>query len=164
MNDFQIGYTLALLALAYPAWKRQRYAFCGLLANLVATLLACLAMDLGALDRTGATMTMLIIDLATGVALAMKPGTAQLLAWGYAVTVPIYFANLLLGVQIGATFAIVYVVAVAQLGVLGIGTLGGNSGGGGRRYPARGVSLAVQARGGGLHPSAISRDVAEDIG
>jgi hypothetical protein len=115
MNDFQIGYTIALVALTYPAWGRQRYALLWLWFNLVATLAVCLAMDLGAIDREGATVSMLIIDLCAGVGLALRTGVPHLIAWGYAITVPIYFANLIWGKPIDATFALVYIAAIAQM-------------------------------------------------
>lgn len=161
MNDFQIAYTLILVALTFPAWGRQRYALVCLWANLACTLGACLAMDLGALDRDGATVAMLTIDLSTGVALALRPGISQIIAWGYAITGPIYFLNLIAKVDIGATFAIVYVAAITQLGVLAIGSLG--SGGGGLRRRAASVA-SVEFSGGDQAPvgAVVSRDPASN--
>lgn len=145
MNDFQTAYLIALVVLTYPAWGRQRYALACLWANLVCNLAACLAMDIGALDRDGATVSMLTVDLSTGVALALRPGISQIIAWGYAITGPIYFLNLMADVAIGATFAIVYVAAITQLGVLAIGSFG--SGGGGLRRLAASVASVAFSRG-----------------
>lgn len=130
MNDQQVAYLIALLALTYPAWGRQRYALLALWGNLLAMLGACLAMDLDLLDRIQATKAMLTIDLWTGTIMALRPGLSRIIAMGYAISVQLYFVNLVFGVQISTAFAIIYVVAFAQLAVLGIGTLGGNSGGG----------------------------------
>lgn len=162
MNFFQIAYALALVALAYPAWGRQRYALGWLVANLVATLAACLAMDLGMIDRDGATVSMSIIDLCAGVGLALRPGIPQLIAWGYAVTVPIYFANLIWGKPIDATFALVYIAAVAQMGVFAIGCGPGfGSGGGGNRgrFASR-VSVVLSGRNGAPSGAVLSCDQA----
>jgi hypothetical protein len=157
LNDFQIIYTLILVALTYPAWGRQRYPLVCLWVNLVCNLAACLAMDLGALDRDGATVAMLTVDLSTGVALALRPGISQIIAWGYAITGPLYFLNLVAGVAIDATFAIVYVAAITQLGVLAIGSLG--SGGGGIRRRAAPVASVVFPRGDEAPTGAlVSRD------
>ena len=159
MNDFQITYTLILVALSIPAWSRQKYALVCLWANLVCNLAACLAMDLGALDRDGATVAMLTVDLSTGVALALRPGVSQIIAWGYAITGPIYFLNLVADVAIDATFAIVYVAAITQLGVLAIGSLG--SGGGGLRRRAASVASVAFSRGDETPAGAVvSRDSA----
>jgi hypothetical protein len=148
MNGFQATYTLALLALSVPAWGRQRYALGWLVGNLVATLAVCLAMDFGALGRNDATMAMLIVDLASGVGLALRPGIPRLIAWGYAVTVPIYFATLGFGVSHDATFAVIYIVATAQLGVLCLGCASGSGGGGVRRSVADRVFVVSQTRDG----------------
>lgn len=95
---------------------------------MVATLAACGMYDIGVLDRSGLTLSLLTIDLASGVALALRAGLPRLLAFGYAVTVPIYFANLMFGIDLSATFTVVYVIAGVQVAGLAIGTVGPGTG------------------------------------
>ena len=144
MNEAQIIYAIALAAVfaahgpTFSAWV--------LLANMAATLVACLAMDLGALDRTGATMTMMVIDFASGAVLLTKPGQSRLIAMGYAVTVPIYAGTILAGIAESTTFAIVIGIGFCQLVVVGIGSGGGH---GLRRRSGRSdVFSAVSVQGG----------------
>lgn len=60
-------------------------------------------------------------------------------------------------VAIGATFAIVYVAAITQLGVLALGSLG--SGGGGLRRRAASVASVAFSRGDQAPAGAVvSRD------
>lgn len=131
MNAAQIIYALALALIfaargpIFPAWV--------LLANMLATLAACLAMDLGALERDGATLTMMIIDLASGAALMQRPGLSRVVAVGYAATVPLYSLTIVFEVQTDTTFAIVNGIAFIQLAVAGFGS-GGNGGGNRRRF------------------------------
>lgn len=163
MNEFQIAYSLALLALAYPAWGRQRYALLCLVGNLVAMLSASLAMDIGALNGVDARLAMMIVDLATGVALAMRPGLPRIIAAGYAITVPIYTPLISGFFTHGiADFTLVYWVSALQIGALAIGTLGGNSGGSGRRLSARRFSVAISQRGDCVLPGPISRNSGEE--
>jgi len=164
LNGFQITYALALLALAYPAWGRQRFALICLAANLAAMLLACLAMDMGALASSDARLTMMIIDLATGVALATNHGLPRVIAAGYALTVPLYvpLINGLFTRGI-ADFTIVYGISALQVMALAFGTLGNNSGGGPRRRFASGrVSLALSKGDHRLLPGTISGFAGED--
>jgi hypothetical protein len=161
VNLYQTLYALALLALAYPAWGRQRFAFLCLAVNLAATLLACLAMDLGAVDGESARVWMMVIDLWTGVILAMRPGLPRVISLGYALTVPLY-VPLIHGLFTRgiADFAVVYCVAALQIGALFIGTLGGHSGNGGNRLVARGLPMATQGGNLGLSMGAISSNSA----
>lgn len=164
MNGFQITYTLALLALAYPAWGRQRFALICLAGNLAAMLLACLAMDLGALGHSDARLTMMIIDLATGVALASHHGLPRVIAAGYALTVPLY-VPLINGLftRGEADFTVVYCVSALQIMALSFGTLGNNSGGGKRRRFVSGRgSLALSKGDHRLLPGQVSRFAGED--
>jgi len=62
VNTFQIAYTLWLAGLF--AFRGPSRAVWILLANLVATLLACLLLDLGHMDRMGLTVSLMVIDLA----------------------------------------------------------------------------------------------------
>lgn len=119
MNSVQIIYAAALAAVF--ATRGPSAAAWGLLANMAATIAACLAMDLGALDRGNATIAIMLIDFATGAALMMRPGVARIIAAGYAVTVPIYSMTVIFGVQTGTTFAIVNAIAFIQLAVVYIG-------------------------------------------
>lgn len=162
MSGNQIAYALILAALSYPAWGRQRFALLALWGNMLAILAICLAMDLGALDRDMATVSMMIADLATGAALSIKPGSARVIALGYAITVPIYSANLAFGLPISATFGVVYIAAFAQLGVLAVGSFGGDGGGNSRRRVSLRPALAVQGGNTGLYQGAISRLASKD--
>lgn len=161
MNTFQIIYTLWLAGVFILRGPSR--AVWALSANLVVTLLACLMFDLGQLDRVGLTVSLMVIDLATGAALVVAPGLARIVAVGYAITVPIYALNLLFGVQTDTTFAILYTVAAAQLGVASIGN--GNGGGNIRRRFDVGNDLAVSggisevvARGYGTPCPHVSQD------
>lgn len=156
MNGFQVAYLAALVALTYPAWDRQRHALGLLWANLVVTLGVCLLMDLGIMSRGSATVSMLIVDLATGAALSLGRGVSPVIAWGYAVTVPLYFLAILGVAQIDTTYGLVYIAATAQLGVLAVGSLG-NGGGGNRRRLIGRFALGAPARHGAVYQSAISR-------
>lgn len=161
MNGFQVTYLLALVALTYPAWGRQRHALGLLWVNLVATLGVCLLMDLGLMGRGSATVSMLLVDLATGVALSLGAGLSRVIAWGYAVTVPLYFLAIMGVAQIDTTYGLVYIAATAQLGVLAVGSLG-NGGGGGRRRAVDRFALGVSPRNAAVYPGAISRMPARD--
>lgn len=157
MNGFQVAYLLALAALTCPAWNGQRYALLCLWGNMLAMLAASLALDLGAMDRNAASITMMMIDLSTGVALAMRPGLSRVIAAGYAVTIPLY-VPMISGffTRMAEPFTIIYVVSAAQIVVFGLGSFGGNGGGGGRRLPSRKVSLAIPQRGAAMAGGPIS--------
>lgn len=130
MNTAQIVYVIGLAGVF--AFRGPNPAAWVLLANLAATLAACLAMDLGRLDRDAATLTMMIIDLASAAALLSMPGLPRVVAAFYAITIPAYSLNILFGVQIGTTFAIVNAVAFFQLAVAGLGGSGDDPGHRGR--------------------------------
>ena len=164
MNGVQVAYAVALLVLTYPAWGRQRYALGWLWANLAGILAICLAMDLGAIDRDTATVSILLTDLIAGVGLAVRPGVSRIIAWGYAITIPIYFPTLIWGKPIDATFGLVYSVIVAQMGVFAIGCLPGSGfGGGGRRGRfADRLSVASSGRDGAPSGAIFSRDTSRN--
>jgi hypothetical protein len=162
MSVQQITYALILAALSYPAWGKQRAAMLALWVNMLAVLAVCLAMDLGAIGRDTATLSMMIADLATGAALATKPGAARIIALGYAVTVPIYSVNLVFGVPIIATFGYIYLAAFAQLGVLAIGTFGGDGGGSGRRHVSVRHPVAISRGNSSVYQRAISSYTGKD--
>jgi hypothetical protein len=156
VNQYQAIYAIALLALSIPAWGRQRYALVCLVGNLVAMLAVCLAMDMG-LDKDTSRLSMMIVDLATGVALAMRPGLARVIAAGYAVTVLLYVPVIDGVFTLGeAGFAVIYAVSTAQIVVLGLGTFGGFGGGGSRRRFANPVSMAIPQRGAAMAGGPIS--------
>ena len=119
----------AIIALLWLL-KAERHVMTWLTINLFAMLGVAGAMDLGYVDRENATVLMMLVDLGTGAALAFGPGLSKLVAVGYAITVPLYSLELIFGVSVNTTVAIVLAVAFAQLGVVGFGTFGG---GGGRR-------------------------------
>jgi hypothetical protein len=152
----QIAYAVILALLTYPAWGRQRYALVALWCNMLAILAICLAMDLSAISRDMATVSMMIADLATGAALSLRTGASRVIALGYAVTVPIYSVNLAFGLPISATFGVVYIAAFTQLGVLAIGSFGGDGGGGRRRRAFIRPSLAAPRGNPGVYQGAIS--------
>ncbi len=159
MNSFQITYALALLVLTVPAWRREGYVLACLWANLLVTLLICLAMDLG-LDGGISRLGMMTTDLTTGVVLAMRPGLARVIAAGYALTVPLY-VPLIRGVftRGDADFTVIYIVAAFQIGALAIGALGGGSGDGGgrvRRLASGRLFVGQASRGGRVSGGAIS--------
>ena len=157
MNQYQTAYLLALVALTYPAWGRQRYALGCLWFNMLAMLAASLALDLGALDRGDASITMMLIDLATGTALAMRPGLSRVVAAGYAVTIPLY-VPMISGffTRLPEPFILIYAVSAAQIGVLALGSFGDNGRGGGRRLHSREVSMAISQRGAAMAGGPIS--------
>jgi hypothetical protein len=165
VNSFQVAYLLALVALTYPAWGWQRYALGCLWGNLLAMLAASLAMDLGALDRADASITMMLIDLSTGAALSMRPGLSRVIAAGYAVTVPLYVPAISgLFTRGDANFTIIYIVASLQLGALAVGSFGGFGGGSGRRRIAFRRPVEIQGGNVGIHCQPISSFSAGDGG
>ena len=165
MNFFQASYLVALVALTYPAWGSQRYVLLCLVWNLVAMLAASSAMDLGVLSPADARISMMIVDLVTGVALAMRPGLARVIAAGYALTVPLY-VPLISGffTRGDADFTIVYIVSALQIGALAFGTFGDHSGGGKRRgLSPRRVPLAISLGGDTVLPGHVSAHSGEDL-
>jgi hypothetical protein len=156
MNQFQQAYTVILLAMTLMAWRRQGYVLTCLWASLLATLAVCLAMDMG-LDKDTSRLSMMIVDLTTGVALAMRPGLARIIAAGYAVTVPLYVPAISgLFTRGDENFTVIYIVAALQLGALAVGTFGSNGGGGSRRRFANPVSMAIPQRGAAMAGGPIS--------
>lgn len=160
MNGFQIAYALTLVALTYPAWAGQRYSLLCLWANLLATLTACLAMDLAMISPDSARLWMMIADLSTGAALASRPGLSRVIAAGFALTIPLYVPSISgLFTRGQVDFTIVYIVNSLQLGALGLGSLEGGSGsGGGRvhRLDAGRLSMGKAPRSGRVSGGAIS--------
>jgi len=144
----QIIYAL-WLAGVFAAF-RPTYAMWVVLANLLAILSFCGLMDIGVLGRSDATLFMMLADLVSGVALAQRGGASRVLAFGYAATVALYSANIILEVSLDTTFALVYVVCFAQLGVLTIGSGGDNGYRNRRRFGASAVSGPVSHRNDGL--------------
>jgi len=151
MNTAQITYAV-LLAIVF-AWRGPSYGLWVLLGNLLATLAICLGMDLGAVGRSDATVYMMIVDAASGAALVIRPGLARVASVGYALTVPIYSAVILFGVSPDTTFAVIYVVLFAQLGVFAVGGNGGNGFSSRHRlhhrfhHPAQSLRTQSMARG-----------------
>jgi len=141
----QIIYAAILLALWVA--KADRHVMTWLTINLAAMLVAAGLMDIGLIEREAATVAMMTIDLATGVALAFGPGLSKIIAVGYAITIPLYSLELVFGVSISTTIAIVLFIAFAQLGVVCFDRFNG-SGGGGRYH--RGLDTHP-------HPLALSR-------
>lgn len=162
MSAFQWAYLIALTCLSYPAWHNQRYALACLWANQIGFLAIYLAFDLGAIDKFEVLRLALIVDLATGVAMALRLGLPAIIAWGYAVTVPIYFLSLVVGVKTDTTADIVKIAAAAQMGVFAIGCGPGfGSGGGGKRgrFASR-VSVVLSGRDGAPSGAVLSRNQA----
>ena len=163
MNTFQIAYSLALLALVYPAWGRQRLVALLLLANLVATLVACWLMDIGAMPNGDSRAVMMQIDLITGVAMALRPGLAQVIAFGYALTVPLYWPLISgLFTRADLAFTLIYIVNALQIGALAAGIFGDHSGGGKRRrFSPRRIPMALSRRGVPVLPGHVSQHSGE---
>jgi hypothetical protein len=76
---------------------------------------------------------MLVVWVATATAMAMQPGAGRVIAAISALAVAAFIALLVLGVQIGATSAIVNVAAFVILGVAWFEMGAGGNSGGGRR-------------------------------
>jgi len=124
VNSFQIitgVWFLALLVITKP-----NPPLVVSIANFCVALLICLAMDLGAIDRDGATLSMMIVDLAAGAALVTRPGFSRVMAATFGVSSLLHALNLGFGVSLNSTFAVVYTVNVVQLGALSIGSCGGS--------------------------------------
>lgn len=153
MNSPQIIY-LACLAAVFVI-RRPCFAVLVVCANAIATLAICGLMDIGALDRPNAMLFMMLVDLVSGVALATRSGLARVIAWGYATNVMLYSLNIILSLSPDTTFALVYVIGFAQIGMLTIGPRGGN---GYRNHRGRGlVSVfdAIPRRNAGLHSQGV---------
>ena len=144
MNAAQIIY-VAWVALIFIGLG-QSFALWVLTANMVATLLACLAMDLGYLDRDGATLSMMVIDFAAGAMLLASPGLPRLIAAGYAANLAFYTANIVFGVSADTTFAVVIAIGFLQLAAVSIGQDGGNGVRRDRGPPDVGYSLGLSGR------------------
>ena len=120
MSDFQIIYLVWLAGvfiLCKPCWPMWVT-----LANAVATLAICGAVDVAAIGRSDATLLMMISDIATASALIFHAGFARVLGLAFAVSAAMHLPALVLGVSLGSTFALVYLVNVVQLGVLSLGS------------------------------------------
>jgi hypothetical protein len=110
----------------------------------------CLAFDLGEINDRDAVTWYIVIDTLTGAFLAFGNSKCKLIAVGYVFTIPIYAASIVLDVQNLTTFAIVYPIAAAQLGVLFFGN--GNSG---RGYFSKAFGNNDGRSGGGLLSGAL---------
>jgi len=158
----QIIYAAILLVLW--AAKADRHVMTWLTINLAAMLIAAGLMDIGVVEREAATVAMMTIDLATGVALAFGPGLSKIIAVGYAITIPLYSLELVFGVSISTTIAIVLFIAFAQLGVVCFDRF--NSGGGGRnirRPDTHSHSLAL-SRGYSAVRATADQNVSQRLG
>lgn len=151
MNTGQWLYMIALAGLFL--WRGPTFCAWVLLGNAVVTLAACGAMDMGALDRHGATLTIMLIDFVAGAVLVSQPGLPRLLAIGYAVTVPLYATSVIFSVSEATLFAVVIGIGFVQIAVAGIGS--GDHGGGGLRRRADVHHFVAVPRGtegqGALH-------------
>ena len=156
MNTGQIIYALALAGVFL--WHGPSHAAWVLLANMAATLAACLALDFG-MDRSDATLTMMLIDFVSGAALVFKPGLSRVLAAGYATTVPLYALNILAGLSEGTTFAVVMAVGFIQIMVAAIGGDSNDRGNRGRHSDV-GHSLSISVRSSGLGASGMAQTAA----
>jgi hypothetical protein len=133
IGPLSLGQWIYLIALALLfAARGASFPALVFLGNAAATLAVCLAMDLRLLDRTEATLFMMLVDIASFIVMVSSPGLPRLLSIGYAITVPVYAANVFFSLSEGATFAVVITIGVIQIVVAGIG-LGGDAGGGHRR-------------------------------
>jgi len=148
VSDLQIIYAI-WLAGVFIAF-RPVFAMWVVLANMLAILATCGLMDIGVIDRPNSTLFIMLADLVSGVVLAMRGGVSRVLAWGYAATVGLYSLNIILDVSLDTTFALVYVICFAQLGVLTIGSGGDNGYRNRRRFGATAVSGPVSHRNEGL--------------
>ena len=158
MNTQQTIYAIALLAVAlWRGWKHPGVLV--LLANMVATLAACWAMDEGILGRTDATMSMMVIDFISGAVLLTGQTQAKVIAAGYGITVPIYGANIIFNVASSATFAVVIAIGFAQIMVAAIDTSGrdGLRNRGRRSAVGRAVAISAGHQGLGLGGLAKNR-------
>jgi hypothetical protein len=153
VNEQQIIYLVWLVAVFVI--RPPCFAVWVVCANALATLAVCGLMDAGALDRSNATLFMMLVDLLSGVALATRSGLSRVIAWGYALNVAIYSLNIVLGISLNATFALVYLIGLAQLGMLTIGPRGDN---GYRNRRGRGAAPlfdAVPRRDSGIHAQGL---------
>lgn len=123
MNSQQVVY-ISLVVLLWLVRADLR-VMCWITANLILTLISVGMMDMGWVSRHDATVSMMIIDLLTGVGLATRKGLGRLVSLCYAITVPIYSLNLIFGVQPRVIYTMVFVVSLVQLGAVCIGRFGG---------------------------------------
>lgn len=124
MSNPQIIYLAALVAAVLI--RRPCFATWGVCGNALGILAVCGLMDLGAVDRSDATLFMMLVDLVSGVALATRSGLARAIAWGYALNVLFYSLNIILSLSPDTTFALVYLIGFIQIGMLAIGPRGDN--------------------------------------
>ncbi len=154
------GQWLYLIALALLFWWRgPSFAAWVLLANAVVTLAVLGAMDWGLMGRTEKTLFLMLVDFVSGAVLLTSPGLPRVLSIGYAITVPLYSANIIFGVSEGTTFAVVIGIGLLQIVVAGIGH--DDNGRGGLRRPS-GVASALGLPRGNRAARALY--LAEDSG
>jgi len=166
MSSFQIGYAIALLALSYPAARAGHLRVVVVLwANMLAILAVAGAWDLrmiGADDRFAYYM---VVDLASGAALVIRPGLSRVVAIGYAATFPFYALRISgLFTGDGPPLTVICAQAALQIGALAFGTFGDHSGGGKRRRSASSrISLAPSRGGVSVLPGHVSQHSGEDL-
>ena len=165
MSSFQIIYALALLALTYPGWQAGHCRVVLVLwANMLAILAIAGAWDLGLIGDLERFRYFLVIDLASGAALVIKPGLSRVVAIGYAVGFPFYIPLISdLFTEETKALTVICTQSALQIGALAFGSLGGNSGSGGRRNRrllASRSSLASASGGVSLPGGAISSNSA----
>lgn len=158
MNNAQIIYVV-WVALIF--WIRTpNPAMWVILANMVATLAACEAMDLGWLVRSpqydDATMTEMLIDFVSLAVLLQWRGLSLIVAAGYALCIATYSLTVFFGVQITTTFAIVVGIGFVQLAVISIGSDGNNGGRRLRRLHGLCYTMASSRRYGQVHARGLA--------
>jgi len=152
MDRTQVGILAGLMALFLV--RGPSLAAYVLAGNMVATLSLCAAMDLQAIDRDGATLSMMLVDAVSGAVLISHAGMPRVLAAIYAAMVLVYSLNILFGVQISTTFAIVNVCTFIQLAVAGIGGTD-NGAGNRRRFGNVGAAVFLSRRNTRLDQAAM---------
>ena len=148
MNAAQIVYVICL-ALIFVV-RRPNRALWVVLANCMATLAVCEAMDLGWLVRNAqvddVTMAEMLIDFASMAALLSPKPLPLVIASGYFTSVLCYTLTINFNVHLATTFAIVNSIAFIQLLVVAVGSDGNH---GGRRLARLGrvaVSMGTSRR------------------
>lgn len=144
MNDFQIIY-LAWLAVIFIACK-PCWPMWVTLINALASLAISGGLDVAAIERSDATLLMMVSDIAAAAALIFHAGFSRVLGLAFAVSAALHLPALALGVSIGSTFALVYAVNVVQLGVLSLGS--GSDHGVRRRFRFGADKNSLQSPGG----------------
>ena len=150
MNSFHIAYA-AWLAGIFILSRPDRAAWV-VLANMTATLAVCGLMDIDAMSDAGSRMAMMAIDTASAAVLVTRAGVSRVLAALFAVSSGLHIPYLVFGVSPSTTFAVVYIVNVAQLAVLTIGIF---SDGGGGKFRFRHIRDRNSLEASGL-PSGVA--------